>query len=107
MNEQQATFELGCVKERHWGCSHRDAREYARQVNWNQRYLKSGDGDKLTILRSIRVSLPPTTSHLHNVFTPPDCPLCVPHYPLTYADGFSKGPGLYAAFKKACKRRTP
>ena len=104
MNSAQAAFELGChvvePPRDHWRCQHRDPCEYARQVNWNRRYLKSGDGDKLALLREIRDSWPNTPPHLHDV-TPTTCSVCVPYYPLTYPDGFRKGPGLYATFQKA------
>ena len=105
MNEAQAAFELGCNLSLTRVCQcldhqHRDAAEYARQVNWNRRYLKPGDGDKLALLREIRDSRPKTLLHLHDV-TPSTCSVCVPYYPLTYPDGFRKGPGLYATFQKA------
>lgn len=99
MTSDQAAFELGCNKKEHWGCRHRSPAEYARQINWNRRYLKPGDGDRLSLLREIRDSRPDTPLHLHEV-TPLNCTLCVPHFPLNYSDG----PGLYARFKKACER---
>ena len=104
MNSDQAAFELGCAAHHdHWGCKHRSPAEYAHQVNWNRRYLKPGDGDKLILLREIRDSWPYGPSHLH-AMTPPDCPICVPRFPLSYPAGFSTGPGLYTAFKKTLCR---
>ena len=102
MNSDQAAFELGCALAEHWSCKHRSPAEYARQVNWNRRYLKPGDGDKLALLREIRDSWPDNPLHLHNV-TPVDCLICVPHFSLEYA-GFSTGPGLYATFEKTLRK---